>query len=157
VCAESTRKFNDYARTHEDTVMLMISADLPFAHKRFCGERAWRTWSRCRPCARMRLPEVSELDAVRHYTRLSQLNFSIDTHFYPLGSCTMKYNPRACNTLAMLPQFLGRHPLAPDETGPGLPRLHVGAAGDAAEVTGMKAACRWRRWPARRASSPAWR
>jgi glycine dehydrogenase subunit 2 len=59
------------------------------------------------------LPEVSELQAVRHYTRLSQLNFSIDTHFYPLGSCTMKYNPRACNTLAMLPEFLARHPLAP--------------------------------------------
>jgi len=39
------------------------------------------------------LPEVSELDVVRHYTRLSQQNFSIDTHFYPLGSCTMKYNP----------------------------------------------------------------
>jgi len=67
------------------------------------------------PC----LPEVSELDAVRHYTRLSQRNFSIDTHFYPLGSCTMKYNPRACNSLAMLPEFLGRHPLAPDETGQG--------------------------------------
>ena len=53
------------------------------------------------------LPEVSELEAVRHFTRLSQLNFSIDTHFYPLGSCTMKYNPRACNQYAMLPQFLG--------------------------------------------------
>ena len=52
------------------------------------------------------LPEVSELQAVRHYTQLSQQNFSIDTHFYPLGSCTMKYNPRACNTLAMLPGFL---------------------------------------------------
>jgi len=52
------------------------------------------------------LPEVSELDALRHYTRLSQLNFSIDTHFYPLGSCTMKYNPRACNAAAMLPEFL---------------------------------------------------
>ena len=59
------------------------------------------------------LPQVSELQAVRHYTRLSKLNFSIDTHFYPLGSCTMKYNPRACNRLAMLPGFLGRHPLAP--------------------------------------------
>ncbi|MCC7257495.1 MAG: aminomethyl-transferring glycine dehydrogenase subunit GcvPB [Gammaproteobacteria bacterium] len=57
------------------------------------------------------LPEVSELDAVRHFTRLSQLNFSIDTHFYPLGSCTMKYNPRAANSLAMLPGFLARHPL----------------------------------------------
>jgi glycine dehydrogenase subunit 2 len=60
------------------------------------------------------LPEVSEMQAVRHYTRLSQKNFSIDTHFYPLGSCTMKYNPRACNSLAMLPGFLARHPLAPD-------------------------------------------
>jgi glycine dehydrogenase subunit 2 len=53
------------------------------------------------------LPEVSELQAVRHYTRLSQLNFGIDTHFYPLGSCTMKYNPRACNSLAMLPVSWG--------------------------------------------------
>jgi len=65
------------------------------------------------------LPEVSELDAVRHYTALSQKNFSIDTHFYPLGSCTMKYNPRGANALAMLPQFLARHPGAPDETGQG--------------------------------------
>ncbi|MES9989426.1 MAG: aminomethyl-transferring glycine dehydrogenase subunit GcvPB [Candidatus Thiodiazotropha endolucinida] len=60
-----------------------------------------------------RLPEVSEMQAVRHFTRLSQKNFSIDTHFYPLGSCTMKYNPRACNTLASLPGLIGRHPLAP--------------------------------------------
>lgn len=53
------------------------------------------------------------MQAVRHFTRLSQKNFSIDTHFYPLGSCTMKYNPRACNTLASLPGLIGRHPLAP--------------------------------------------
>ena len=66
-----------------------------------------------------RLPEVSELQAVRHFTRLSQLNFSIDTHFYPLGSCTMKYNPKACNQYAMLPEFLGRHPLAPEAQGQG--------------------------------------
>ena len=65
-----------------------------------------------RRAQRAALPEVSELDVVRHYTRLSQLNFSIDTHFYPLGSCTMKYNPRACNAAALLPEFLGRHPLA---------------------------------------------
>ncbi|MDH3647933.1 MAG: aminomethyl-transferring glycine dehydrogenase subunit GcvPB [Gammaproteobacteria bacterium] len=65
------------------------------------------------------LPEVTELQALRHYTRLSQLNYSIDTHFYPLGSCTMKYNPRACNTLAMLPEFLARHPLAPVSHGQG--------------------------------------
>lgn len=69
--------------------------------------------------SRPRLPEVSELDAVRHYTNLSRRNFSIDTHFYPLGSCTMKYNPRACNHLAMLPQFLARHPRAPADTGQG--------------------------------------
>jgi glycine dehydrogenase subunit 2 len=65
------------------------------------------------------LPEVSELAAVRHYTRLSQRNFSIDTHFYPLGSCTMKYNPRVCNSLASLPEFLGRHPLAPESASQG--------------------------------------
>jgi len=65
------------------------------------------------------MPEVSELQVVRHYTRLSQLNFSIDTQFYPLGSCTMKYNPRACNTLAMLPELLQRHPLAPVSHGQG--------------------------------------
>lgn len=59
------------------------------------------------------LPEVSELQAVRHYTQLSQKNFSIDTHFYPLGSCTMKYNPRGAQKYAMLPGILGRHPLAP--------------------------------------------
>jgi glycine dehydrogenase subunit 2 len=63
------------------------------------------------------LPEVSELQVVRHFTRLSQMNFSIDTHFYPLGSCTMKYNPKACNTYAMLPEFLGRHPLGPEPQG----------------------------------------
>ena len=62
------------------------------------------------------LPEVSELQAVRHYTRLSQQNFSIDTQFYPLGSCTMKYNPRGANHLAMLPGFLGRHPHAPSDS-----------------------------------------
>jgi glycine dehydrogenase subunit 2 len=65
------------------------------------------------------LPEVSELQTVRHFTRLSQYNFSIDTHFYPLGSCTMKYNPRACNRLAMLPEFVERHPLGSLQHGQG--------------------------------------
>jgi glycine dehydrogenase subunit 2 len=72
-----------------------------------------------RRAAAPKLPEVSELEVVRHFTRLSQLNFSIDTHFYPLGSCTMKYNPKACNQYAMLPQFLARHPLAPAAGGQG--------------------------------------
>ncbi len=65
------------------------------------------------------LPEASELQVVRHFTRLSQKNFSIDTQFYPLGSCTMKYNPRACNALALLPGFAGRHPLGPVSHGQG--------------------------------------
>jgi glycine dehydrogenase subunit 2 len=60
------------------------------------------------------LPEVSELQVVRHFTNLSRLNFSIDTHFYPLGSCTMKYNPRGVHKAAMLAGFLDRHPLAPE-------------------------------------------
>jgi glycine cleavage system P protein (glycine dehydrogenase) subunit 2 len=85
------------------------------------------------------LPEVSEMQAVRHYTKLSQKNFSIDTQFYPLGSCTMKYNPRACNKLAMLPNLLGRHPYAPESTGQGfLACLHE-LQEILIDVTGMKA------------------
>ncbi len=83
------------------------------------------------------LPEVSELQAVRHYTRLSQKNFSIDTQFYPLGSCTMKYNPRACNTLAMLPGFLARHPLAPDTHSQGFMACMYDLQEILKEVTGM--------------------
>src|SRR5690625_4998493 len=85
------------------------------------------------------LPEVSEMDVVRHYTRLSQLNFSIDTHFYPLGSCTMKYNPRACNTLALLPGFLGRHPLAPVADGQGFMACLYELQQMLTNVTGMEA------------------
>jgi glycine dehydrogenase subunit 2 len=85
------------------------------------------------------LPEVSELQAVRHYTRLSQKNFSIDTHFYPLGSCTMKYNPRACNSLAMLPGFLARHPAAPESHGQGLLACLFELQEMLKEVTGMHA------------------
>jgi glycine dehydrogenase subunit 2 len=86
-----------------------------------------------------RLPEVSELQVVRHFTRLSQLNFSIDTHFYPLGSCTMKYNPRACNTLAMLPGFLDRHPLSPERHGQGFLACMYELQEMLKAVTGMKA------------------
>jgi glycine dehydrogenase subunit 2 len=84
------------------------------------------------------LPEVSELQAVRHYTRLSRLNFSIDTHFYPLGSCTMKYNPRGCNQYAMLPEFLGRHPLAPASLGQGFLACMYELQQMLADVTGMR-------------------
>jgi glycine dehydrogenase subunit 2 len=85
------------------------------------------------------LPEVSELQAVRHYTRLSQQNFSIDTHFYPLGSCTMKYNPRASNRLAMLPEFLARHPLAPASHGQGFLACLYELQEILKDVTGMQA------------------
>src|SRR5262249_45932120 len=83
------------------------------------------------------LPEVSELDAVRHYTNLSRRNFSIHTHSYPLGSCTMKYNPRACNHLAMLPEFLARHPDAPADTGQGFLACMYELQQMLQDVTGM--------------------
>jgi glycine dehydrogenase subunit 2 len=85
------------------------------------------------------LPECSELDVVRHYTGLSRKNFSIDTQFYPLGSCTMKYNPRACHSLALLPQFLSRHPLADAETGQGFLACMHDLQEMLKEVTGMAA------------------
>jgi glycine dehydrogenase subunit 2 len=87
---------------------------------------------------RPRLPEASELQVVRHFTRLSQKNFSIDTQFYPLGSCTMKYNPRACNSLALLPGFAGRHPLGPVSHGQGFLTCMYELQEMLKEVTGMQ-------------------
>ncbi|HET6905495.1 MAG TPA: aminomethyl-transferring glycine dehydrogenase subunit GcvPB [Rhodanobacteraceae bacterium] len=84
------------------------------------------------------LPEVSELQALRHYTNLSRRNFSIDTNFYPLGSCTMKYNPRACNSLAMLDGFLARHPYAPESLSQGFLSCMYELQEILADVTGMK-------------------
>lgn len=85
------------------------------------------------------LPEVSEMQVVRHYTKLSQKNFSIDTQFYPLGSCTMKYNPRVCNTLASQQEFIGRHPLGPALHGQGFMACMFELQDMLKEVTGMKA------------------
>ena len=85
------------------------------------------------------LPEVSEMQAVRHYTLLSQKNFSIDTQFYPLGSCTMKYNPRGANDLAMLPGFTGRHPAAPESHSQGFLACMFDLQQILREVTGMQA------------------
>jgi len=86
---------------------------------------------------RPRLPEASELQTVRHFTRLSQKNFSIDTQFYPLGSCTMKYNPRACNALALLPEFADRHPLGPVSHGQGFLSCMYELQEMLKDVTGM--------------------
>jgi glycine dehydrogenase subunit 2 len=85
------------------------------------------------------LPQVSELQVVRHFTRLSQKNFSIDTNFYPLGSCTMKYNPRACNALAMLPGLANRHPLGPVSHGQGFLACLYELQEMLKAVTGMRA------------------
>jgi glycine dehydrogenase subunit 2 len=85
------------------------------------------------------LPEVSELDVVRHYSRLSQLNYSLDTHFYPLGSCTMKYNPKINEDMARIPGFARLHPLAPEALSQGLLRLLHELAGMLAEIAGMDA------------------
>ncbi|HSS70401.1 MAG TPA: aminomethyl-transferring glycine dehydrogenase subunit GcvPB, partial [Casimicrobiaceae bacterium] len=79
-----------------------------------------------------------ELQALRHYTNLSRKNFSIDTQFYPLGSCTMKYNPRACNSLAMLDGFLARHPYAPESLSQGFLSCMYELQEILADVTGMK-------------------
>jgi glycine dehydrogenase subunit 2 len=69
------------------------------------------------------LPELSEPDIVRHYVNLSAMNFSVDTHFYPLGSCTMKYNPKRNERLASLPGMLALHPYQPDDTVQGMLEL----------------------------------
>ncbi|HCE41258.1 MAG: glycine dehydrogenase (aminomethyl-transferring) [Alcanivorax sp.] len=84
------------------------------------------------------LPEVSELEVVRHYTNLSAKNFAIDKQFYPLGSCTMKYNPRGANRAAMLPGFLNRHPLAPATHSQGCLACLYELQDFLKEVTGMK-------------------
>jgi glycine dehydrogenase subunit 2 len=87
-----------------------------------------------------RLPETSELQVVRHYTNLSQKNFSIDTHFYPLGSCTMKYNPRGVHRLASLEGFLQHHPLLREENSQGFMACAYELQEILKAVTGMKGA-----------------
>ncbi len=84
------------------------------------------------------LPRVSELQAVRHYTNLSRKNFSIDTQFYPLGSCTMKYNPRGAHKAASLPGFLNRHPLAPEAISQGFMSCLYDLQEILCDVTGMQ-------------------
>jgi len=83
------------------------------------------------------LPEASELQVVRHFTNLSRKNFSIDTMFYPLGSCTMKYNPRGAHKAASLPGHLGRHPLAPESHSQGYLTCVYELQEILKEVTGM--------------------
>jgi len=83
------------------------------------------------------LPEVSELDVIRHFTRLSQLNYSIDTHFYPLGSCTMKYNPKFTEEIARIERFSNLHPLLPEELVQGALEVIYETERSLCEITGM--------------------
>ena len=83
------------------------------------------------------LPQVSELDVVRHYTNLSQMNFGVDSGFYPLGSCTMKYNPKINEEIASMPAFAGVHPLQPSYTVQGVLRVYKELAKALSAITGM--------------------
>ncbi|MCZ2340233.1 MAG: aminomethyl-transferring glycine dehydrogenase subunit GcvPB [Bacteroidales bacterium] len=85
------------------------------------------------------LPEVGEIDLIRHYTNLSTRNMSIDTNFYPLGSCTMKYNPKRHERFAGLPGFAALHPLQDDETLQGMLELLFHMQEYLAEISGLPA------------------
>jgi glycine dehydrogenase subunit 2 len=85
------------------------------------------------------LPELNEPEVVRHYVNLSQLNFAIDTGFYPLGSCTMKFNPKLNEWAARLPGFATLHPMAPDEAAQGTLQLLWELERALAEIGGMRA------------------
>ena len=82
------------------------------------------------------LPQASEPDVVRHYTNLSQMNFGVDTGFYPLGSCTMKYNPKINEEIAAMPAFAALHPL--QKNLPGVDAVYEGIDKALAAITGMK-------------------
>ena len=87
----------------------------------------------------LHLPEVSEGEVVRYFTTLSQMNFSVDTNYYPLGSCTMKYNPKINDEAAKMPGFSQIHPLQPEETVQGALKLAYLLQGYISEITGMEA------------------
>jgi len=84
-------------------------------------------------------PDLSELDVVRHFTRLSQWNFGVDSGMYPLGSCTMKYNPRTNERQASIPGFAGAHPLLPESLCQGALALMYDLQGYLSEITGLPA------------------
>lgn len=84
-------------------------------------------------------PDLSEQDVVRHFTRLSQWNFGVDSGMYPLGSCTMKYNPKTNERQASLPGFAGAHPLLPAELSQGVLKIMFDLEQYLAEITGLPA------------------
>ncbi len=84
-------------------------------------------------------PDLSEVDVIRHYTRLSQWNFGVDTGMYPLGSCTMKYNPKTHERQVSLPGFAGAHPLLPAELSQGVLKILAELERYLAEISGLPA------------------
>ncbi len=86
----------------------------------------------------LNLPEVSEIDTVRHFTRLSQFNHAVDIDFYPLGSCTMKYNPKINEQMARLPGFAAIHPLQDPESIQGALELVYGLQSCLSEISGFE-------------------
>ena len=86
-----------------------------------------------------KLPEVSEIDVVRHFTRISQMNFCVDTNFYPLGSCTMKYNPKINEDVARLEGFIKLHPYQPVEQCQGILKLLYDFEQMLKSISGMSA------------------
>ena len=87
----------------------------------------------------LKLPEMSQNEVVRYFLGLSRLNYSVDTGFYPLGSCTMKYNPKINEDIARLPGFAGAHPLQPEDTIQGVLHVLYELQQALAEITGMDA------------------
>lgn len=87
----------------------------------------------------LELPEVSEVELIRYFTALSKLNYGVDTGFYPLGSCTMKYNPKWHEDIAKLAGFASIHPLQPEDTVQGALQLMFELQVHLAEITGMDA------------------
>ncbi len=86
----------------------------------------------------LEMPEVSELDVVRHYTNLSTKNFGVDTGFYPLGSCTMKYNPKINEEVAAMPEFTEIHPLQNPETAQGALEVYYNLQHALAALAGLE-------------------
>ncbi len=95
--------------------------------------------SRALATTRPALPELTEPELVRHFTNLSTQNMSVDTHFYPLGSCTMKYNPKRNERLASLPGLLDLHPYQPESTLQGMLELLYELQAMLAEISGLPA------------------
>jgi glycine dehydrogenase subunit 2 len=108
-----------------------VLPDLDVAHQPLPEDAMLRTG--------LELPEISEPEVVQYFTGLSQRNFSIDTHFYPLGSCTMKYNPKINDETAFLPGFAGIHPMQPAEQSQGALELLFRLQWFLGEITGLSA------------------